>query len=353
MDRSRLEQILSGFPRLSIIVVGDFFLDRYYVIDPRLAEKSLETGLTAYQVVGRRLAPGAAGTVVSNLCALGVGRVICLGVIGVDGEGFELKRALRRVGADIDLLVEEDGRFTPCYTKPMLREDGSEREIERIDIKNRVPLSKDSECEIISRLRSTIAQVDGVVIADQVQERNVGVITDLVRQELEDLADKNPDKYFLADSRVRIGDYRNVFIKPNKFEAVDAVRGRARLDLGHVDSSAITLDEAKDCAVDLRKRTGKPVFLTAQEDGIFVVDDQVINVAAVPVKGPIDPVGAGDSCTAAIVSALCSGASLTEAALLGNIVASVTIQKIGETGTATPSEIISRFEESASSIMLK
>jgi hypothetical protein len=48
--------------------VGDFFLDKYLDIDPRLIEVSLETGKTAHQVTAIRHSPGA-GTVVSNLSA--------------------------------------------------------------------------------------------------------------------------------------------------------------------------------------------------------------------------------------------------------------------------------------------
>jgi len=50
--------------------VGDYFLDRYWDIDPDLDETSIETGLIANQVSRVRCYPGAAGTVASNLRAL-------------------------------------------------------------------------------------------------------------------------------------------------------------------------------------------------------------------------------------------------------------------------------------------
>ena len=344
MDRKRLETILSALPRVKIAVFGDFFLDRYFVIDPELAEVSLETGLTVHQVVGRRLAPGAAGTVVSNLRALGIGRVICLGAIGVDGEGFDLKRGLDAIGADSSRLIGCEDRFTPCYTKPMLRENGQEREIERIDIKNRSFLPAQIEDQLLSALDHALPEIDGVVIADQVQERNCGCVTDRIRHALADLADLHPQKVFLADSRVRIGEFRNVITKPNKSEAVKAVGPEAP---GFTDS-AFTLDEARSCAARLRERTRKPVFMTAQEEGIFIFDENTTHIPALTVQGQIDPVGAGDSCTAGIISALCAGAVLDEAAFVGNIVASVTVQKIGVTGTASPDEVLARFDEFAS-----
>ena len=101
--------------------MGDFFLDKYLSIDRQLSEVSLETGLEAYQVVDIHYSPGAAGTVTSNLRALGV-QVTALGVIGDDGQGYELKQGLMERGVDIEALIELDNRFTPTYTKPMMRE---------------------------------------------------------------------------------------------------------------------------------------------------------------------------------------------------------------------------------------
>src|SRR5262245_15942843 len=94
-----IEQILSRLPAVRIGVLGDLFLDRYLDIDSRLTEPSLETGLDAYQVVRVRSQPGAAGTVINNLAALGVGRIVPVAIIGDDGEGYELRRSLATMPA--------------------------------------------------------------------------------------------------------------------------------------------------------------------------------------------------------------------------------------------------------------
>ena len=75
-------------PNRTVGVLGDLFLDRYLDIDPARDEPSVETGLTAYQVVGVRSYPGALGTVLNNLAALGVGRIVPVAAIGDDGEGY-------------------------------------------------------------------------------------------------------------------------------------------------------------------------------------------------------------------------------------------------------------------------
>src|SRR4029077_7594867 len=120
-----LEQILLRIPSLRIGVLGDLFLDRYFDIDAQLDEPSLETGLIAYQVTQVRSQPGAAGTVINNLAALGVGRIVPIAVIGDDGEGYELRQALDELrGVDSRHLKVTRQRRTPTYTKPILCEGG-------------------------------------------------------------------------------------------------------------------------------------------------------------------------------------------------------------------------------------
>src|SRR5947199_7994551 len=125
LTESVLRQVLERIPSLTVGVLGDLFLDRYLDLDAALTEPSLETGLDAYQVVRVRASPGAAGTVINNLAALGVGRIFPLAVLGDDGEGHELRQALEslRFVEQRHLFFTRDRR-TPTYTKPMLCEAG-------------------------------------------------------------------------------------------------------------------------------------------------------------------------------------------------------------------------------------
>ena len=103
-------------------------------------------------------------------------------------------------------------------------------------------------------------------------------------------------------------------------------------------------------AVELAQRIDRPVFCTNGEKGIFLAKPQAaadspVIIPAYPVTGPIDIVGAGDSTSAAIGCAVAAGASYEEAAAFGNLVASITIQQIGTTGTATPEQVRKRWRE--------
>jgi len=332
IEGKRFQRIVQGYLDARILVIGDYFLDKYLAIDRRLAEVSLETGLEAHQVTGVMASPGAAGNVVANLRSLGVG-VVCLSVIGDDGEGYVLRRELTRRGAEIDALVVTPRRMTPTYTKPMMREtNGAIHELSRLDHKNRSPLQADVEGQVIERLRELVGVVDAVIVADQVQEPNVGVVTDTVRQELIDLAKTHPATLFAVDSRERVGLYSGMALKPNDREAVHAVDGDWLEE--------VPIERARRAGMMLSQRAGRPVFVTVGPQGTLVCEGgSVERVPAEKVEGPIDIVGAGDSTLAGIVASLCAGATPVEAAYMGNLTASVTIRQLGTTGVATPDQL--------------
>ena len=161
-----VEAILRKLPSLRIGVLGDLFLDRYFDLDATLTEPSLETGLDAYQVVGVRAYPGAAGTVVNNLSALGVGEIFPIALIGDDGEGYELRQALRTLpGVVLDGVQSWPDRRTPTYLKPMLVEpDRTPRELNRLDIHNRQRLSRDAEDRLIQLLERRWPDLDALIV---------------------------------------------------------------------------------------------------------------------------------------------------------------------------------------------
>ena len=337
MEANRLQEIICRFPKCRVTVLGDFFLDKYLDVDPAIAEVSLETGKTAHQVVSTRCSPGAAGTVVNNLAALGTGTLHVVGITGDDGEGFELRQALQNLGCDTQGLQILPNRFTPTYLKPRnCRTADLSGEHERYDTKNRQPTSIEVQENALVSLESLLPHTDAVIVLDQVEEDECGIVTAKVRKSLADLADRNPRKIFWADSRRRIGLFRNVIIKPNVHEAVKEI---------FPGSTGVPCDEIVEKAItELRKRTGRPVFVTAGRRGIWISDSIPSLIRGVRVDEPTDPTGAGDSATAGAVLALCAGASLQEAALIANLVASLTVQQLATTGTASPDQLGPRLE---------
>jgi bifunctional ADP-heptose synthase (sugar kinase/adenylyltransferase) len=231
--------------------------------------------------------------------------------------------------------------FTPTYTKPMERRaDGSEAEMNRLDIKNRRPLPEAAEAEMRDCLQELATRVQGVIVSDQVQEEGCGVVSASMRSGLSRMALDNPKMDILVDSRTRIGLFHNVMLKPNQHEAVHAATGEFR--------EQVTPEEAVLAGQGLSAHASKPVFLTRGAEGISVCTPEAVTpVPAIRLDGPLDIVGAGDSANAGIMMALCAGASLAEAAVVGNLVASITVQQLGTTGTAGPGQVRARFRQYA------
>lgn len=340
MQLDRLNEILSRFPQQRIAVLGDFFLDKYLEVDAALAEPSLETGRVAHQVTGLRRSPGAAGTVVNNLAALGAGTLHAVGAIGNDGEGFDLCRGLNQLGCSTTSLIRSDELHTPTYLKPCdVQVRGLAGEHSRYDTKNRRPTPEDIVDQIQRHLDSIVTEVDAVIVMDQVDLPDCGVMTARVREHLSSVARQHPQVLFWADSRRFIRLYRNVMIKANQFEALD----RHNPAVGE----EIPLEALRALVPSLQRDMGATVFVTCADRGILttrsarrdITEADLVLVPAVRVEGPIDPTGAGDSATSGAVLALASGATPAEAALIANLVASVTVQQLGTTGTASPDQV--------------
>ena len=196
------------------------------------------------------------------------------------------------------------------------------RELNRLDIKNRTRTPRAVEQTVLRNLELVWPSLDALIVLDQVSEDDCGVATAPIRDCLAQLGESQPTKLILADSRERIRRFRNVCVKPNAREGKD-------------------LDE-------IRRNSGRTVFLTHGEAGIRVfrpdAADAVL-IPAYPVTGPTDTVGAGDSVSAGIASAVAAGATVEQAAAFGNLVASITVQQIGTTGTATPDQVRARWRE--------
>ena len=337
MKIHRFKEITARYPSLRIAIVGDFCLDRYFDIDPARQEISIETGLPVHNIVRVRCQPGAAGTILNNLVALGIGRIVPIGICGDDGEGFELRRSLEaRKGTDISFFVRSPQRRTFTYTKPLVFEPGKPpTELNRLDIKNWTPTPDNLQDEVIAALRKAAGQVDAIILLDQVDVAETGVITKKVLAAVRAVADANPDLLIIADSRRGLKDYPKVCLKMNRAELA-AMAGHEPRAVEHVMRAATHLGAAH----------GKPVFITLAERGIVgcAPGSSAVHRDALPLRGEIDIVGAGDSVTANLTAALAGGAEIDEAVELAVAASSIVIHQLGTTGTASPPEIESLME---------
>lgn len=349
IGNSRFEDILSRFKQVKLAVLGDFFLDLYIDLDRSLSELSLETHKEAFQAVDLRGQAGAAGVVAKNIASLGA-QTAAVGYTGRDGNGFTLRSALRNAKVTTDYLIEWQGRFTPTYTKPMMKEvDAQIGELNRIDVINRTPNPTALNQALLKNLTDVLSAYEGILVLEQVKNDNFGTLSPLLRKHLSELTVQYPNKVIIVDSRSFSDKYQGLSLKMNLSEAVKAARNiDPKIDEKHTDDK---LRFASTCSQILWERNRKPIFITLGEEGICGFSDgEFFLIPGYKTEGPVDIVGAGDAVLAAIGLAQCAGAESREAAYIGNLVGSIIVQQIGTTGFVTHEQLRHRHKEYQTSI---
>ena len=333
LSLQRLTQLLEHMRNVRAVLVGDVCVDMYWSADMTRSRLSRETPHFPLPVVEERYSPGAGGNAAANMAALKPAALEVLGAVGDDWRGMCLKDAFARLGIGADGLVSTPGRFTNAYCKPMRRGySGEEVEDPRLDFENFTPIPPEAEALLLEKLEAAAGKADVLCVSDQFA---CGCVTPALRRRIGELAAGG--LLTVADSRMRIGEYGGAVLKPNEIECARAL---GLPDDALKNAPAALLEQS---AARLFAQTGSPVCLTVGSRGCMVYDGEGTFVPACPVEPPVDTVGAGDCFLSAFSMALAAGAEPAEAAYVGNLAASVSVKKIGTSGTASSEEIVARL----------
>jgi bifunctional ADP-heptose synthase (sugar kinase/adenylyltransferase) len=219
-------------------------------------------------------------------------------------------------------------RRTFTYCKPLLVEEGKPpRELNRLDSKNWTPTPEKVSAELAHSIEALAKKVDAIIVLDQVDIAETGVITRAVMDTIRHISHSHPQLLIIADSRRGLRAFPPVTFKMNAAELAK-LAGK---------TSALALDAVRREAATLARKNARAVFVTMAAEGILGASPsgEIEHVPALPVRGEIDVVGAGDAVTANLTCALAAGASLREAVELANAAGSIVIHQLGTTGTAS------------------
>lgn len=324
MTASTLSDLFARIARLRIAIIGDFAVDFYYEIQKATGEFSIETNQEVHWGRRPRTAPGGAGNVVQNLAALGIADLRVFGCAGNDVFGRELRALFARLGVNTAHLTLTEGWDTCTYTKPMLPTG----EDHRLDFGTHNHLPDATFGALLAGLGNALPSLDALIVNQQFPNP---LLNEARLEQLLALLALFPNVRVVADLRDFGKAVRRATLKVNTAEL-------ARLLGAH---PAEHPDECVRQATALREMTGGPVVVTRGAEGILYVDEgETRSVPGLPLPGPLDTVGAGDTVVAALTAALAAGTPPHQALDLANRAAAVTVQKLGQTGTATPSEIL-------------
>jgi bifunctional ADP-heptose synthase (sugar kinase/adenylyltransferase) len=202
--------------------------------------------------------------------------------------------------------------------------------LHRLDTKNWTPTPESLQNRIAESVRALAPRVDAMILLDQVDIAETGVITRKVLEAVREVARTYPNLLIMADSRRSLRGYPPVSLKMNG----------AELALIYDRTDRLSIEEVKAKALALSDESGKRVFVTLSERGMVGAYGGAVElVPTLPIRGEIDIVGAGDAVTANLTAALSAGATLKEALKMAQLAASSVIHQLGTTGTASVAQL--------------
>ena len=323
LPASRAQQLIRGFRKARVLVVGDLMLDEF--IWGKVSRISPEAPVPVVWVQSDSVMPGGASNVANNVRALG-GNVELAGVVGTDTWGARLLGELRKRQIGTTAVLREAGRPTTVKTRVIAHH----QQVVRVDRERIAPLSASETKRLLDFIRKQLPRVDAVVIEDY----GKGVINRALLEAVLPLARRHK-KIVTVDPKEEHFDlyHRVTALTPNRMEA-GAMIGRELSSETDVTRGGQEL---------VRKLGADGILMTLGEDGMALFEKSGRRTRIPTVAQEVfDVAGAGDTVIATFTLALASGASMPEAAMLANYAAGIVVGKLG-VAVASPAELLSRL----------
>jgi rfaE bifunctional protein kinase chain/domain len=323
VSQKRLRQIVNGFSRTSIMVVGDSMLDEYIWGD--VSRISPEAPVPVVHVQSRSSRLGGAANVVQNLKSLGVTPYL-VSLCGNDGTGNLLREKLEQSGCTSDGLVASRRRSTTIKTRIMARH----QQIVRVDAETVSDLTNEESGAMWENVSSRLPHVEGVIISDY----SKGVISKpFIARILS--ACKKRSLFVAIDPKERHFDlYKGVsVITPNLKEA------HAALGL---PNAQVNDREIEALGWKIVKKLKLPYLLiTLSERGLALFERDSHSFYHLPTvaRNVFDVTGAGDTVISVYAAAITGRAKPIEAAYLANHAAGIIVGELG-TACVTPQSLL-------------
>lgn len=348
ISRRRGMQLLQRMRGRRLAVLGDWMLDRY--VWGTANRISPEAAVPVVDFVKQSECLGGAGNVAANLAALGA-RVETFGVIGKDEAGDAVRRGLRELRLAEKGIVELKGRPTTLKTRIIARQ----QQVVRVDREVRTHLPEAAEEQLAKRVLAAMERASALVISDY----DKGVVSDTLAERVLDAAARRKVPSFIKPKWSRLPVYRGAtvvicnraeagFLVTHPLETDESLRDAGGKLLEHFGCGAVVITRGAQ-GLDLFERDGAQRFHVAainQETPMGVMG-KAPSRAANGGRQVFDVTGAGDTVLATMALAIAAGASLREAAVLGNAAAGVVVAKLG-TATLSREELQVMLNEVAS-----
>ena len=313
----RFTEITGKFDSIDpIVVVGDVGIDKYTFGEVKRI--SPEAPVPVLEVTKEWLKLGLAANISHNLKTLGVKSTLC-GVVGEDNNANVFDTLLEDEKLNTWGIVRTNSR--PTIFKE--RVTTNTQQICRIDYESSEDINEETEKKLIARF-DEFAKTHGAVIIEDYAKGSLtkNVIAYLIAKFKEekklvavDPGKSTPPLYYKGAN----------LLKPNLLEAKAMVAS-----LGYKENNLETM-----ASILVDKLSLDMLVITLGGDGMALLDvknQPKMKIIPTVANEVFDVSGAGDTAISALTSSLLAGATLEEAAWIGNCASGVVVAK---KGTAT------------------
>jgi rfaE bifunctional protein kinase chain/domain len=318
ISKERFSEITAKFKNIApIAVVGDVGIDKYTYGEVRRI--SPEAPVPVLEVSKEWLKLGLAANISHNLNTLGVSSTLC-GVVGEDGNANVFETLLEDEKLKTWGIVRSSDRKTIFKERVIT----NTQQICRIDYESSDDLNDNTEQKLIERVEEFSKTHSALILEDYAK----GTLT-------KNLIAKLIKKYSDLNKLVAVDPGRTTpplfykgtsLLKPNFAESKIMVES-----LGYKETKIENIAKILVEKLDL-----KMLVVTLGAEGMALIDrdrgDGKLKIIPTVASEVFDVSGAGDTAISVLTSALLSGATLEEAAWIGNCASGVVV---GKKGTAT------------------
>lgn len=311
--------LLDRFTATPILVVGDLTLDEF--LTGQVERLSREAPVLILRHEQTRQIPGGGANAVYNLAKLGA-KVQVAGILGDDAQGAALRTIFEEAGIDTGAIVVDPSR--PTVTKSRIAGHARQsvtQQIVRLDRKSDALPSAEIQQQLADAIATRVANVPAVVCSDYGE----GVFTPPV------IGAALQHDRVIVDAQLDLQRYPGATIfTPNLPEAEKAA--------GYAIADTPTVERAGQDLLNLTQASR--MLITRGDEGMSLSapDGTVEHIPAFNRTDVFDVTGAGDTVVSALTLALCAGADYWQAAVLGNLAASLVVRQFG-TATTSVAEL--------------
>ena len=310
--RKHLMSHSPNFKNVSVLVVGDVMLDRFW--SGATARVSPEAPVPVVAVSHNECRAGGAGNVAVNIARLGA-KVVLSGISGADESADLLRAAVEAAGVTWSVCPAAK------ETIVKLRVLSRNQQLLRMDFEQ--SLARHADDLFTAQIKPHLATVDVVVLSDYAKgtlnqvEEIIRLCREAGKPVLVDPKGQDLSRYSGATLLTpNLSEFEAV-VGPCDSEDMLLVKGEALRQSLDVQALLVTRSER---GMTLFHKEGSPISLPAKAREVY------------------DVTGAGDTVISVMASAMAAGESLESAMALANAAAGLVVGKLG-TASVTPEEL--------------